>query len=583
MMKSQEGLSAADMIERIRSDGKFPSSRRTEARWAIQATCRWAEIQPAMMPFTAKAMRETLSQVSSGRAGVERKTVQNARSSVEFVLRHYGLDGSGCFSAPLTEECVIWASQLSKYERASLSKLFRYLSWRGIGLIEFDARVSEAFATALFSELPQKKARSIATGTIRAWNTLCKGRPDWPGRPLAGGDRPLRAVAWSALPTVLREDVDRLFAARSSAGNLFSDGNNRRPLKATTVRARRDHLRIVASTLVQKHLIAADSLTGLAELCRPERFEMVIKTLAERYDGAVTAYVEQVAVTLLQAAEEGNCLDPAEIEEVRRLKRMVYRQRLRDQRTEVHRDLAILDELDDDAAMARVLAVPARMAARVQKSGRCDRRAALDIQLATAVALLLAAPLRISNLASLRLYQHVRKVRDQAHERFVIRVPGEETKNGKPLEHYLDDQAAALLALYIGTFRPLLVSSGCPWLWPGRKGRHKHAQVLGRQISAVVREESGIPFHPHLARKIAVKVILDQNPGGIEIARRLLGHTDTRPTLTAYAQTQSRSAQREYLSALEERRLASLGSLDGLPGQRPLRVGKGRHLGAGGS
>ena len=108
--------------------------------------------------------------------------------------------------------------------------------------------------------------------------------------------------------------------------------------------------------------------------------------------------------------------------------------------------------------------------------------------------------------------------------------------------------------LYLKQYRPLLAEPGSPWLFPGRKGTHKCAAVLARQMKAYIWEGAGIPFHPHLIRKIATKIILDDNPAAIEIARITLGHEDLRTTRGAYVQAQVRSAQTLYLEAMEERR-----------------------------
>ena len=73
-----------------------------------------------------------------------------------------------------------------------------------------------------------------------------------------------------------------------------------------------------------------------------------------------------------------------------------------------------------------------------------------------------------------------------------------------------------------------------------------------------VNDAVGIDFHPHLMRKIAVKIMLDADAAAIEIARRLLGHSHASTTRLSYTQHQQRAAQRRYLAVLEGRRLAAL-------------------------
>ena len=72
-----------------------------------------------------------------------------------------------------------------------------------------------------------------------------------------------------------------------------------------------------------------------------------------------------------------------------------------------------------------------------------------------------------------------------------------------------------------------------------------------------VNAATGLDFHPHLIRKITTKLYLDADPGGIEVARRCLGHRDARTTRRAYTQQQHRAAQLRYLEMLESRRLVA--------------------------
>ena len=148
-----------------------------------------------------------------------------------------------------------------------------------------------------------------------------------------------------------------------------------------------------------------------------------MEPIVERYDGKVTAYVEQIAVTLLQAARECGALSDAEVAEVRGLRHRVYRRGLSDRKNDVGADQQILDELDDSDRMDALLSLPTKTVMRVQRSGRIDRAAALEIQMALALEMWLAAPLRITNFVMLRLDQHVHRVTVGRKARVIIRVP----------------------------------------------------------------------------------------------------------------------------------------------------------------
>jgi hypothetical protein len=50
----------------------------------------------------------------------------------------------------------------------------------------------------------------------------------------------------------------------------------------------------------------------------------------------------------------------------------------------------------------------------------------------------------------------------------VISVPGEETKNGEPTEHFLLEDVAVLLDLYLEKYLPIIANGPSPWLFPGK-------------------------------------------------------------------------------------------------------------------
>jgi hypothetical protein len=79
-------------------------------------------------------------------------------------------------------------------------------------------------------------------------------------------------------------------------------------------------------------------------------------------------------------------------------------------------------------------------------------------------------------------------------------------------------------------------------------------------MNKFVRDGTGLDFHPHAIRKITTKIYLDDDPGGIEVARRNLGDTEE-TTRSVYAQRVNRAANRKYLDALENRRLVALSSI----------------------
>jgi integrase len=61
-----------------------------------------------------------------------------------------------------------------------------------------------------------------------------------------------------------------------------------------------------------------------------------------------------------------------------------------------------------------------------------------------------------------------------------------------------------------------------------------------------VGKELGFEVNAHLFRHLAVMNWLDANPGGYEVARRLLGHSEVSRTINLYSGLEVKSATRAF-------------------------------------
>jgi integrase len=282
------------------------------------------------------------------------------------------------------------------------------------------------------------------------------------------------------------------------------------------------------------------------------------RTIAMR-DQRIGGYVATLAWTLVKCARYAKVLSPAEVEEVNQLYRRLSARRKAEKPLDTRRDEALLAQLDDPRVMDALLSLPSRTVERIIRSGRTDRMAALEVQKACALAIWLCAPLRLSNFVSLRLDQHFHRLQLKGKELVLVRLSPTEVKNAEALEHFLSEEAAVLLELYVRDFRPHLCGLECQWLVPGYGDGHKVAAAFSGQMKKYVEAATGVDFHPHLMRKIAAKICLDEDPAAIEIVRRCLGHRNTNTTRQSYTQAQQRAAQTRYLDMLEKRQLRAIG------------------------
>jgi integrase len=123
----------------------------------------------------------------------------------------------------------------------------------------------------------------------------------------------------------------------------------------------------------------------------------------------------------------------------------------------------LLRTLDDPDMRARFLFLPEHVANWAER--RTPIKGAFAMQIAAAIAILQSAPLRIANLAGLRLDRHL--VRPGVpRSLWQIDIPRHEVKNDQPLVHELPRRVTTLLDRYIRRFRPALAAPGNPYLFP---------------------------------------------------------------------------------------------------------------------
>ena len=138
--------------------------------------------------------------------------------------------------------------------------------------------------------------------------------------------------------------------------------------------------------------------------------------------------------------------------------------------------------------------------------------------------------MRADNLAGLRLDQHLQFVGDRSF----LSVLSDETKNAIPVEAELTTRLVRLMHAYVQEFRPLLIGTPVPWLFPGRKGARRPSGGFGQQLTGFLAKEAGVVMTPHQFRHLAAKLYLDRHPDGFETVRGLLGHKSIETTMRYY-------------------------------------------------
>src|SRR5262249_12215745 len=120
-----------------------------------------------------------------------------------------------------------------------------------------------------------------------------------------------------------------------------------------------------------------------------------------------------------------------------------------------------LRPFDDPETVAAFLALPQRIRREVEVDKRDSRKKAVLAQMAAAIALLQAAPIRLANVASLELGRNL-----IARGKSLFVLAENETKNVEPIDFELPAETVEILSWYVRVHRPALLRQHSDALFP---------------------------------------------------------------------------------------------------------------------
>jgi integrase len=209
----------------------------------------------------------------------------------------------------------------------------------------------------------------------------------------------------------------------------------------------------------------------------------------------------------------------------------------------------VLRKFDDPRLLQSLLALPDRLWREASREPAGSGRAFLKFQNAIPIDLLIHAAPRMHNLSALTYGCHLHWT--QGLGKPVLLVFGaEETKNREKIEFELPAVLGDRLWKFRNSIAPQVIGSKPDSVfvtWGGtRRGQH----ALALAVNKTVRRRLGVRVTPHQFRHLAAKIYLDQNPGGFEVVRQLLGHKHLKTTIGAYAGFNTKRAGRAHAKLL---------------------------------
>jgi len=537
----------ADVLAAVNAAG-LAERRRQDMASAVRTVARLLDRRLEDVPADPRGLALRLKTVAPLAAGLSPGRWNNIRSLFRAALALVRPMMKGRSTVPLTPAWQGLAERLpTRTDRTRLSRLMRWMSANGIAPDTATADALDTFRAELQSDSLLRAPEKTWADLVWSWNRSVERVEGWPRLPIA---KPRRKVTytlpWSAFPASLKADVDAWL--ERLAGRDFSDDGPARSARSSTLETREYQLRSFASALAHRGR-DPQSLASLADLVAYDAFVDGIKFYYGRRGDTPSSAIHGMASMLKSVARHWVKADEPTLA---RMAGVIKRLAVPEQgMTAKNRER--LRAFDDEANVARLLGLPQRLREAADSGRLPPLRAAVLAGLAVAIELLIFTPVRRKNLVEIDLDRHLIRTGRKTH----LVVPVSETKNEVHLEFELLPRTVELLAWYGTHHRPVLASSGCTALFPGRNGGPKAKHTLALQVSETLFEYTGLKVNVHLFRHIGAKIYLEENPGGYEVVRRVLGHKKMETTMRFYTGLETAAAARHFEAAILRRLEAS--------------------------
>lgn len=532
-----------DVLTAVAQDTSVTLSCRQGWTSALRSLAAWTHKPLSSIPADPGFVTTLVDRLSAAALGVSKGHFQNVRSRLLAVLRHAGYGSRSQWQAPMTPSWHQLDLHLSNYQRASLRRLMRFCSAQDIAPADVDDTVIAEFGAALETDGTIKHPRVKAQSAARAWNQCKENVPGWPQQTLTvPAYRETYTLDWSDFQESFRADAEAFLRRLGKDGDLLAADGPPRALTDKTIRTRSYQIRQFASALVHMG-VAADAIRGLGDLVTLENYRLGLRFFLDRNGGASSPMIADLAHALKVVARHWVKVDEATLSVMRTIAGRLGKALPGTGQTDKNRKR--LAPFDDPAVMRRFLNLPLVEMAKLMHLP-VTRRSAAQASYLAALAILIAAPMRIKNVAALEFDRHLRWSGDDDDRVLEIFVPSTEVKNRQTLQFRISGPFAAVVHKYHQHFWPRLAGPGVTALFPSHDGRPKRADTLGKQISRLVEDRVGVEFNPHLMRHLAAKISHKARPGDYESTRRLLGHVSSDTTFNTYEGLETSAATEAY-------------------------------------
>jgi hypothetical protein len=436
-----------DLIAAIAHSTELSISTRRHWACSTQRIAQWLDRPAETIPARLVAIRIALGLLHHARLGVTAKTLANHRANVRAALQWFRREqGSPARGLPLSPEWERLRNRISnKGQRARLSGMMRFCSAKGI----LPSAVEDAGVGSYMHyrrENTAMPANTMAHRSIaRTWN-VCRVKVEgWPQITLT--EPPLRASegpSWESFPERLRQDIDDYIATLQQK-RRGRNGKRIRANKPSSIKTRRAELVAMARMAVRQG-VKTEDLSSLAKLLHPDVVERVIEAYWAANGEEPSVYTIDLAWKLLMMARATGCLDQGDLERLDEIRAdLEHYRRL----GLTPKNMQLVRQVLTDGVWNEVVSLPYVLMAEARSAkDHAPVKAAVTAQLAVAIAILTHAPIRLTNLISIRLDDNLIKP-GGFNSPYWLKFARYDVKNHIDLDFAFDQQLTKLIDEYV--------------------------------------------------------------------------------------------------------------------------------------
>ena len=541
--------SFADAIRAIENAGDETLSATQRQYWptSLRKMAQYIGRPPELIAARIMSVRQKIRSLHPNMLGVNEKTFANHRANVKAALNWFSKAANvPKRGAPMS---AAWRELYDLIEdvhiKRFLSPFFRFLSSAEVDPDEVDNTHVEAYFVmrdnCTFMEQKLFDRRLLA----RQWNEMAGKYHKWPKVlfPVPPILRPADEIPEKDFPVALMASVES-YLGQLSKKHRSINGKQWQACKQSTITTRRREI-LTSVRVAVKCGVDLNALQSLTDLCQPEVVEKIIDYYWRKSGEIPNTYTIDLAGKFRSIAHLATDLDDVAQERLKEICEELETYRKNGGLTE--KNMKVVRMVLETELWSQVVGLPGQLLADAVAVHNCSpKKAAHLAETAVAIRLLTVAPIRLSNLMSIKLEENLIRPGGPARTWNLV-FPGYDVKNNVPLEFPLYQETSELLDTYLQIYRPQIMHGrNHDFLFPGLRYDYKSRKSMGARISKTLNTRLGIVVTPHQFRHAAAAIILKNQPGNYELARRVLGHRNIQTTIRFYTGLGTLEANRQY-------------------------------------